>query len=140
MCNYYLMRKDVPVCEFGIQNKDDDKVEVELVRVFDEQRLPVEMRIVPNIAYFLSKRFAPTFQGIVGYNIFRNKEPIATRFEDFIDFTGGFSLIDDFWMMRTDDKTKNWDEYNLFNNEISEQISELAFTGEGTYEITEFAR
>jgi len=102
--------------------------------------LPVEMRFEPNIAFYLSKRFSPTLRGIVGYNVMRENEPLATRFEDLIDFTGGFSLIDDFWMKRTDDKTKSWDEHNLFKNDISEEISELAFTGEGTFNITEFTR
>ena len=140
MSNYFLMRKDVPVCEFSVHEKADDRVEVGLVSVFDEQRLPFEMRVIPNIAYYLSKRFSPTLQGIVGYNILRNNEPLATCFEDLIGLTGGFSLIDDFWMMRTDDKVKNWDEYNLFTNDISEKISELTFSGEGTYNIEGFTR
>ena len=135
-----MMRKDVPVCEFSVHVKTDDRVEVELVRVLDERRLPVEMRVNPNIAYYLSKRFSPTLRGIVGYSILRNNEPLGTRFEDLIDFTGGFSLIDDFWMTRTDDNTKSWDECNLFKNDISEEISELSFTGEGTFNITEFTR
>ena len=135
-----MMRKDISVCEFSVDMKTDDRVEVGLVRVFDEQRLPYEMRVNPNIAYFLSRRFSPTLHGIVGYNVLLKKAPLAACFEDLISLTGGFSLIDDFWMMRADDKTKNWDECNLFNNDISEEISELAFSGEGTYNITEFTR
>ena len=134
------MRKDIPVCEFSVNEKDDDTVEVGLVSVMDEQRMPFEMRVVPNIAYFLGKRFSPTLHGIAGYNVLRGEEPLGAHFEDMIDFTGGFSLIDDFWMKRTDDKAKNWDGCNLFSNDISEEISRLAFTGEGTYSITEFTR
>ena len=135
-----MMRKDIPVCEFSVHEKSDDRIEVGLVRVFDEQRLPIEMRVVPNIAYYLSKRLSPALSGIVGYSVLRDNEPLGTRFEDLISFTGGFSLIDDFWMKRTDDKAKNWDDCNLFSNDISGQISELAFSGEGTFNITEFTR
>ena len=134
------MRKDIAVCEFSVNTKTDGRVEAGLVRVFDEQRLPVEMLVNPNIAYYLSKRFSPAFHGIIGYSVLRNNEPLATCFEDLIDFTGGFSLIDDLWMRRSDDKAKNWDGYNLFKNDISEEISELAFSGEGTYDIKEFTR
>ena len=140
MSNFYLMRKDISVCEFNVDVKSDDRVEVGLVSVFDEQRLPFEMRVIPNIAYYLSKRFSPTLQGLIGYSVLRENEPLGTRFEDLIDFTGGFSLIDDFWMKRTDDKVKNWDDNNLFSNDISEEISELAFSGEGSFNITGFTR
>ena len=135
-----MMRKDIPVCEFSVHEKADDRVEVGLIKVFDEKRLPVEMRVNPNIAYYLSKRFSPTLHGIVGYSVLRKKKPLATCFEDLLDFTGGFSLIDDFWIKRSDDKAKSWDECNLFKNGISEEISELAFTGEGTHNITGFTR
>ena len=140
MSNFYLMRKDIPVCEFGIQLSKDDRISVALLRVFDELRLPVEMHKEQNIARYLNRRFAPTFQGVVGYNVLREGKPLATCFEDLLDYTGGFALIDDFWMRRVEDKTKNWDEYNLFSNEISEKLAQLAFTGEGTYDITEFVR
>ena len=135
-----MMRKDVSVCEFSVNDKSDGRVEVGLVRVFDERRLPFEMRVNPNIAHYLGRRFSPTLHGIVGYNVLRNTEPLATQFEELIDLTGGFSLIDDFWAKRADDKTKDWDGCNLFKNDISERISELAFTGEGTYDIADFTR
>ena len=140
MSNYYLMRKDVPVCEFEIRNISDSKVAVELLSVFDEKRLPLEMQLEPNMAYFLIKRFAPTIYSDLGYSVTRNGVPLAAGIENIIDYTGGLSLVDDFWMMRPDDKNKSWSECNLFSNNISEAIADLAFSGMGTYEITEFIR
>ena len=134
------MRKDTSVCEFRVQTKTNDRISVELISIIDEQRLPVELQLEPNIANYLGRRFSPTFHGIVGYSVFREKEPLATRFEDLLDFTGGFSLIDDFWIKRTSDRKKSWNESNLFNNDISGEISELAFSGEGAHEITGFTR
>ena len=140
MSNYYLMRKDIPVCEFDIRKISDDRIAAKLINVLDEKRMPLEMQIEPNIAQYLVRRFAPTLYGNLGYCVVRNGEPLAAGLENIIDYTGGLSLVDDFWMVRKEDKTKSWSECNLFSNEISGMVADMAFTDEGTYEITEFVR
>ena len=134
------MRKDIPVCEFDIRDVDENRVAVELLQVFDDKRMPLEMQLEPNMAHYLIKRLAPTVYSNLGYNVLLDGEPLASSLENIIDYTGALSLIDDFWMARKDNKTMKWSECNLFSNEISEAVADLAFTGEGTYEITEFTR
>ena len=140
MSSFYLMRKDIPVCEFDVRTITENRVTVELIRVFDEKRMPLETQIEPNIAHYLIDRLAPTIYGYLGCSVLLNGKPIATRLENIIDYTGGFSLIDDFWMMRKEGSTRTWNESNLYNNDIDGTVAGLSFSSEGTYEITEFVR
>ena len=134
------MRKDIPVCEFEIRPVDDGRVAVELIRIIDEKRMPLEMKLAPNIAHYLITRLAPTVYSDLGYCVMRNGKPLAADLDNIIDYTGGMSLIDDFWMQRKEDTTKKWADCNLFSNDISEEIADIAFSGEGSFEITEFVR
>ena len=134
------MRKDTPVCEFDVRTMDDKRVAVEVITVFDEKRMPLEMQFEPNIAHYIVRRLAPVIYGYLGYSVLLDGEPLAASLENVIDYTGGLSLIDDFWMMRKGDSTKSWAGCNLFDNEISGAVSDIAFSGEGTCEISGFVR
>ncbi|MCL2124600.1 MAG: hypothetical protein FWH33_01265, partial [Oscillospiraceae bacterium] len=128
MSSFYLMRKDTPVCEFDVRNVSDNRVAVEMTSVFDEKRMPLEMQFEPNIAHYLVGRLAPLIYGGLGYSVLRNGKPLAGDLDNVIDYTGGFSLIDDFWLVRKGDDSKNWEKNNLFTNNISEEISNIAFS------------
>ena len=140
MSVFYLMRKDNPVCEINVRAVGKNKVSVELARVIDEKRMPLAMQIEPDIASYLVRRLAPIMYGKLGFVVEHNGEPLAASLESIIDYTGGFSLIDDFWLTRKDGSLITWDGYNLFSNEIDEKVASISFTGDGTYDAPGFIR
>ena len=139
--NYYLMRKDVPVCEFNI-NRPKSKGNVRSVEMISvlEKRLPIEMQKGMDLGHFLRERLKPIFRRHIGKKIITNGGYLTDNLENIIEYTGAFSLIDDFWLKQTDDDGKSWAAYNLFDNEFDEQVSLLAFTKKGTYEADGFIR
>jgi hypothetical protein len=134
--NFVLMRKDIPVCEFSLHSNSgaEYRIAVDVVDMFDEKRLPIEVQNYSHMGYFLIERFSPVFRGYLGRCIIVNGEPLGNSMKNIIEYTGGMSLIDDFWMKLPDDTDKTWSKCNVFDNDISEEIAALSFTGDGRFE------
>jgi len=60
--------------------------------------------------------------------IAKNKKNVM----DYIDVSFGLSLNDCYWIIPSDKKDEyKWEKYNLYKNEFSEVIGNIAFTGYG---------
>ena len=137
---YYLMRKDVPVCEFSLMVSSNSgyRYSIEVLNVADKKKMPVEARDNSNISYFLMDRLSPIMRGQLGRSITVNGEPLGGSLKTVIEYTAGTSLIDDFWLKRTDDTEKTWSSVNLFENDLDTTVASIAFTGNGRYETNGF--
>ncbi|MCL2046713.1 MAG: hypothetical protein FWG88_10065 [Oscillospiraceae bacterium] len=138
--NFILMRKDVPVCAFSINSSRgaNYRIAVDILETFDEERLPIEVQNFSNMGYFLIERLTPVFRGYLGRSVLINGEPLSNSIRNIIEYTGGMSLIDDFWMKLPGDDEKTWEKCNLFTNDISDEIAAISFSGDGRYNADGF--
>ena len=138
--NFLLMRKDVPVCEFSLHSSSgaEYRIAVEVVNMFDEKRLPIEVQNYSHMGYFLVERFSPVFRGYLGNCIIVDGQPLNNSMRNIIEYTGGMSLVDDFWMKLPEDDHKTWEKCNPYDNEINEEVAALSFNGDGRYIASDF--
>ena len=129
---YYLMRKDVEICQFDIEvGQHGGTIAVTVNSIFFPDAMPIAIANGQSMKHFLEGRFIP-----------RNRENIRAILSTLnpngvIDLqllllsTRALSLKDDFWVKETTDNI-GWAECNLFDNRFNTRIAHIAFTGYGS--------
>ena len=127
---FLLKKKNESILCFNLYYTIIGSIECEIVGVFtyDPKKLPVGLTISgDSLLDWLQTRFIPKHRAYVDKIL----ETLKTNRDDLaslLSITLGLSLTDDYWVVPTD-KNYRWEDYNLYDNEFSEALASVAFTG-----------
>ena len=98
----------------------------------DNNLLPYALKITESdLIVWLNQRFIPKNRRFVESILEALVVTGEQRIISLLKITLGLSLNDDYWVVSYDSDYK-WDNYNLYDNEFSETLSLIAFTGHGS--------
>ncbi len=125
---YSLRLYDEELLQFSMVRSSGIKIRIR--RVNEEKRylLPVGLELTDEGLFsWLDRRIIPSGRAFVGeilsaWNLNRND------LKGIIDICKGLSLNDSYWVVRKDSLMK-FDDYNLFENDFSEILALVAYTG-----------
>lgn len=123
--NQNLIRFSLSISPLGIVSCED----LLLSATANKSNLPWGLTSVPaSLLKWLEARFIPKNRAfvdkILGWAGSKNLINI-------LDVTKGLSLTDDYWVTRADEDVK-WENHNLYQNQFSDTLALLAFTGHGS--------
>ncbi|MBO6266657.1 MAG: hypothetical protein J6M06_00335 [Synergistaceae bacterium] len=113
-----LFSKDVPLLVFDL--KSDGQVAIQKIFVENSHLLPFVLRAKPTedgVAHWLSHRFTASGRWLMQF--------ASKNFASMLQISHALSLIDAFWVH---DGSRSWDRENLFENDFSDEIANLAIT------------
>ena len=126
---YTLKIYDEPLIKFNMENRPT-------LKIFDITVLSSQINLFPEalkkevtsetIREFLTQRIVPKNRTFVK-NILEAQNLDYRDIKGIIDISKGLSLTDCYWIT-TDDNLK-FEDYNLYDNNFSEVLSLIAFTG-----------
>ncbi|MBX7491259.1 transcriptional regulator [Helicobacter turcicus] len=135
---YLLKNKDKVVLEFEVilkrfsvgDNYKEAKV-INAIQIQREDNIPLQINkenLNSSLTSWIMNRKAPnnrTFIEKILSTLNKNK---IEDFMDYIDISLGLSLNDSFWIIPSD-KDYKWKDFNLYENEFSEALELVAFSG-----------
>ena len=129
---YYLKHKDTTLITFKYLTEGLSKGNIEIININNEKRnyLPYTLKDLDNdsLQYWLSNRSIPknrTFVKEILQSL--NLEEHDTR--GILDVTKGLSLNDVYWICPAYEQNIKFNDINLYENDFSEILSLIAFTG-----------
>lgn len=116
---YELLNKDKVVLEFSVERATES---IENVRWVDAGLRPIGFT---DLKSFLGSRKAPSNRSHI-------KQVLdacgANTFSGYLDVVHALSVNDTFWVRRRHEEV-SWEEANLYDNELNEALSRIAFEG-----------
>jgi len=135
---YRLMRKDITVCEFVIlRDEAGSLVGMEITDVLDALRMPVAIQNGCSLHNFMKGRFIPKNREHVDKVLASFSTSGIVDLGTIIEGTKALSLNDDFWVAKYTESIK-WKSVNLYSNHFNTVLSEIAFTGHGSFYLEGF--
>lgn len=131
--SYVLKQYDTSLIEFDITRTVDD-IKVEIIWVNDEKKylIPLDMQVDENgIKKWLEKRTIPSNRAYV-QNFLAKVGLNEKDTKGIIDYCMGLSLNDSYWVVPKDFEG-TYGQYNLYDNKFNAVLSQLAFTGYGSF-------
>lgn len=129
MSKYYLKHKNEDLISFDMDNKFG--LEISNIQILSNNKdiFPIyllkEINEV-NIIKFINSRIIPKNRAFVE-NILNSAGLSINDKKGIIDISKGLSLIDPYWIVQ--DNTLKFEDFNLYDNDFSEILSLIAFTG-----------
>ncbi len=126
---YYLKLFDKNLLSFEMNNELG--LEIKDIRILEENKkifptyLQQEVN-ADNLINFIKSRIIPKNRAYV-YQILETMNLSLNDTKGIIDVSKGLSLIDSYWIVQ--DENLKFSDYNLFDNDFSEVLSLIAFTG-----------
>ncbi|HCC04165.1 MAG TPA: protein kinase [Clostridiales bacterium] len=126
---YYLKLYDENLLSFNMNN--DFGLKITDINIINNNRqiFPIILQKEINedtLADFVKSRVIPKNRAFVN-NILESAGLNINDKKGIIDISKGLSLIDSYWIVQ--DKDLKFEDYNLFENDFSEVLSLVAFTG-----------
>jgi hypothetical protein len=126
---YYLKLFDEDLISFDMTNNLG--LNITNIKVLSDNKEIFPINLIEevnekNIEEFISSRIIPKNRAFV-QNILEEAGLNINDRKAIIDVSKGLSLIDSYWIVQ--DKTLKFKDYNLFDNDFSEVLSLVAFTG-----------
>lgn len=129
MSKYYIKLKNITLLSFFMeQNIGLEISKIEIINK-NTQISPPQLQDEVNedtIISFINSRIIPKNRAFVE-DILRSYNLTLNDKKGVIDVSKGLSLTDDYWIVQ--DQSLDFDKYNLFDNEFSDVLSLVAFTG-----------
>lgn len=129
MSKYYIKLKNITLLSFFMeQNIGLEILKIEIINK-NTQIYPPQLQDEVNedtIISFINSRIIPKNRAFVE-DILRSYNLTLNDKKGVIDVSKGLSLTDDYWIVQ--DQSLDFDKYNLFDNEFSDVLSLVAFTG-----------
>ena len=129
MSKYYIKLKNITLLSFFMeQNIGLEISKIEIINK-NTQIYPPQLQDEVNedtIISFINSRIIPKNRAFVE-DILRSYNLTLNDKKGVIDVSKGLSLTDDYWIVQ--DQSLDFDKYNLFDNEFSDVLSLVAFTG-----------
>ncbi|WP_300905200.1 transcriptional regulator, partial [Helicobacter rodentium] len=135
---YLLKNKDKVVLEFEVALKKysvgDSYKEariIDTIKIESESNLPLQINkkaIKSSLTSWIINRKAPNNRAFVDKILSTLNKNKVEDFMDYIDISFGLSLNDSYWIIPSD-KDYQWKDYNLYENEFSEALEAVAFSG-----------
>ena len=129
MSKYYIKLKNITLLSFFMeQNIGLEILKIEIINKNTQIYLPQLQDEVneDTIISFINSRIIPKNRAFVE-DILRSYNLTLNDKKGVIDVSKGLSLTDDYWIVQ--DQSLDFDKYNLFDNEFSDVLSLVAFTG-----------
>lgn len=130
--HYFIKHKDLPIVKFElIQNLADPEIKIMWVNEAQRQFLPLDMELSDEgVAKWLKHRTIPKNRAYV--NNFLSKCGLSiNRPMDIISVSKGLSLNDVYWVVE-EGFNGDFSKYNLYENNFSQILALIAFTGYGS--------
>ena len=126
---YYLKIFDTNLISFEIENKLG--LEIKNIKILNENRkiFPINLQEKingENILNFIKSRTIPKNRAYV-HQILESMNLSINDTQGILDISKGLSLIDCYWIVQ--DENLKFENYNLYDNDFSEVLSLIAFTG-----------
>lgn len=126
---YYLKLFDKNLLSFEMDNKLG--LEITDIKVLEENRkiFPINLQEEinsENLISFIKSRIIPKNRAYV-HQILESMNLSLNDTKGIIDISKGLSLTDSYWIVQ--DENLKFSDYNLFDNDFSEVLSLIAFTG-----------
>ena len=126
---YYLKLFDKNLLSFEMSNEIG--LEISNIRILEENRkiFPINLQeeiSSDNIINFIKSRIIPKNRAYV-HQILEAMNLSINDTKGIIDISKGLSLTDSYWIVQ--DENLKFNDYNLFDNDFSEVLSLIAFTG-----------
>ena len=126
---YYLKLFDKNLLSFEMDNKLG--LEITNIKVLEENRkiFPINLQEEinsENLISFIKSRIIPKNRAYV-HQILESMNLSLNDTKGIIDISKGLSLTDSYWIVQ--DENLKFSDYNLFDNDFSEVLSLIAFTG-----------
>lgn len=130
--SYVIKHADIPVLKFDIvENLADPVVKILWVNKAQKKFLPIDMEVTDEgVASWLRKRTIPKNRAYVG-NFLAKCGLSINRPLDIISVSKGLSLNDVYWVVE-DGFEGTYSKYNLYENNFSQILALVAFTGYGS--------
>lgn len=129
MSKYYIKLKNITLLSFFMeQNIGLEISKIEIINK-NTQIYPPQLQDEVNedtIISFINSRIIPKNRAFVE-DILRSYNLTLNDKKGVIDVSKGLSLTDDYWIVQN--QSLDFDKYNLFDNEFSDVLSLVAFTG-----------
>lgn len=132
--SYILKQYDTDLLRFDMQ-KDIDGVSAQILSVNEKNRslLPLDLELSDyGLAKWLKRRTIPSNRAYV-QNFLAKLGLNEKDTKGIIDFCKGLSLNDCYWVIEDNFKGK-FAENNLYDNRFSNVLSQIAFTGYGSFQ------
>lgn len=129
---YFIKHRDLPIIKFElIQNLAEPVIKILWVNKEKKQFLPIDLELSDEgIAKWLKRRTIPKNRAYV--NSFLSKCGLSiNRPMDIISVSKGLSLNDVYWVVE-EDFDGQFSKYNLYENNFSQILALIAFTGYGS--------
>ena len=126
---YYLKIFDTNLISFDIENNLG--LQIKNIKVLAENRklFPINLQEEineENILNFIKSRTIPKNRAYV-HQILESMDLSINDTQGILDVSKGLSLIDCYWIVQ--DESLKFEDYNLYDNDFSEVLSLIAFTG-----------
>ncbi len=130
--SYVIKHADIPVLKFDIvENLADPVVKILWINKAQKKFLPIDMEVTDEgVASWLRKRTIPRNRAYVG-NFLAKCGLSINRPLDIISVSKGLSLNDVYWVVE-DGFEGSYSKYNLYENNFSQILALVAFTGYGS--------
>ncbi len=130
--SYVIKHADIPVLKFDIvENLADPVVKILWINKAQKKFLPIDMEVTDEgVASWLRKRTIPRNRAYVG-NFLAKCGLSINRPLDIISVSKGLSLNDVYWVVE-DGFEGAYSKYNLYENNFSQILALVAFTGYGS--------
>lgn len=125
---FFLKKKDIVLVEFEILVGALEQVSCRIVKDYGvHELLPYNFVLEEaKLMRWLESRFIPKNRAFVE-KIMETVSHDGPRIVRLLKATLGLSLIDDYWV--TENESLEWAKFNLYDNEFSNTLSLIAFTG-----------
>lgn len=129
MNKYYIKLKNKTLISFFMEQNIG--LEISEIKILDKNNLlfPPQLQeevTQDTIISFINSRIIPKNRAFVE-DILRSYNLTLNDKKGVIDVSKGLSLTDDYWIIQ--DENLDFEKYNLFDNEFSDVLSLVAFTG-----------
>lgn len=127
--NYTLKKYDKPIINFNVIKEDlgDYKIFINSI-TNDKEDLPNGVNDGKTLYHWLKKRTIPKNRAFVA-QILKNQNIEPNDFIELLNVSKALSLNDVYWVVGEDFKG-SFDNYNLYENDFSEILSLIAYTGQ----------
>ena len=125
--NYILKKYDNDIIDFDIVKEDYDDYKVVINSIIDKRNLPNNVFNERTLLKWLNHRSIPKNRAFV-LQILKNQNIDPNNMIELINISKGLSLNDVYWIVDKDFKG-TFKEYNLYENDFSEILSLIAYTG-----------
>lgn len=128
---FVLKKKDEILIKFDYASTASSGGEAVIKRVLthDKAQLPYGFDNSDEwLTKWIQRRFIPKNRQFV-YKLMNSLDININETVSLLTITFGLSLTDDYWILPEDQSDLRWKDYNLYQNEFSETLARVAFTG-----------